>query len=187
MRGMENLSHILHEMLKVLGQQPGWLSTTLSTIMGMIVGLFGGLIKDLFLSEFVGRRNMRKALYCDIAQMFSAVDLIMSIDESRIGPGHPDKLLWRQEQFQLFPFLSEQYYSGNPAIYIQLRERFAAQTIYRDLRYVLELPPNSLPITSRNLTNKIAFYVDEGVLKRKYFKKYLRPKEKSQALLSSRS
>jgi hypothetical protein len=103
----------------------------------------------------------------------------MNIDDSMIGPGHQDKLLWRQEQFRLFPLLGEQYYSGNPTIYIQLPERFAVQTIYRKLQYVFEQSPTSLPFNTSNLAGTIAFYVEIGVLKRKYFRKYLLPKDKS--------
>jgi hypothetical protein len=106
----------------------------------------------------------------------------MNVEESLIGSGYSDTLLWRQEQFRESFFLGENYYSNNPAIYIQLPERFAVQTLYRKLQYVLEQPPTSLPFNSRDLARTIAFYVDLGVLKRKYFKKYLH-KEYAQVFL----
>lgn len=140
--------------------------------MGAVVGFFSGLIGQLVLPDLVGRRNMRSALYRDIAEMFFAVDRIMNVEESLIGSGHPDKLLWRQEQFRQSRFLGELYYSDNPAIYIQLPERFAVQTLYGKLKYVLEQPPTSLPFNARDLAGTIAFYVDVGVLKREYFKRY---------------
>jgi hypothetical protein len=179
---LEYFSRMLHEMLRILSQPPGWLSSTFSTLMGAVVGFFSGLIGQLIVPDFVGRRNMRIALYRDIADMFSAVDLVMNVEESLIGPGHPDTSLWRQEQFRQFPFLGEDYYSDSPAIYIQLPERFAVQTLYRKLKFVLEQPPASLPFNARNLAGTVAFYVDVGVLRRKYFSKYLRRKN-AKALL----
>jgi len=170
---MENFGHMLHELLRVMGQPPAWLSSAISAIMGTVAGFFGGLFRDLIVHDFVDRRNMRMALYRDVAGMFSAVDLIMNVEEWQIGSGHSDKLLWRQEQFCQCYFLGEEYYSSNPTIYIQLPERFAVQTLYRKLQYVLEQPPSSLPFSTRDLARTIAFYVDLGVLKRRYFRKYL--------------
>ena len=118
-RVMENLSHMLHEMLKILSQPPVWLSSAFSAIMGTVVGFFGGLFRDLIVPDLVARRGTRRALYQDLAQMFFAVDLIMNIEQSEIGAQHADPLLWRQDQFRQFPFLGEEYYSDNPAIYIQ--------------------------------------------------------------------
>jgi len=178
---MDNLSHMLHEMLKVLNQPPVWLSSAFSAIMGTVVGFFGGLFRDLIVSDLVGRRNMRITLYRDIAEMFFAVDRIMNVEEWRIGSGHSDTLLWRQEQFRQCYLLGEEYYSSDPTIYIQLPERFAVQTLYSKLKYVLEQPPTSFPFNVRNLAGTIAFYVDIGVLKRKYFKKYC--KKNAQVLL----
>ena len=180
---MENLNHMLHELLKILSQPPGWLTSIFSIIMATVAGFFGGLFRDLIVPDLVGRRNMQSALYRDLAEMFFAVDRIMNVEESMIGSGHSDKLLWRQEQFRQSRFLGEKYYSDNPAIYIQLPERFAVQTLYRKLQYVLEQPATSLPFNSRDLARTIAFFVDIGVLKRKYFKKYLCNKENAKALL----
>jgi hypothetical protein len=67
---MENFNDMLHEILKVLNQPPIWLSSAFSAIMGTVVGFFGGLFRDLIVTDFVGRRNMRIALYRDIADMF---------------------------------------------------------------------------------------------------------------------
>lgn len=172
----------MHEMLKVLSQPPGWLSSTFSTLVGAVVGFFSGLVGQLIVPDLVGRRNTRRALYRDTAQMFFAVDLIMSVEESLIGAGHPDPLLWRREQFRQFPFLGEGFYSDNPAIYIQLPERFAVNELYRRLRYVLEQPPASLPFNARSLAGTFVLYVNDDVLKRKYFKRHL-GKRKAQALL----
>jgi hypothetical protein len=77
--------------------------------------------------------------------------------------------------------MGEEYYSDNPAIYMQLPERFAVQTLYGKLKYVLEQPPTSFPFNARDLAGTIALYVDVGVLKRKYFKKYC--KKNAQSLL----
>jgi len=173
---------MLHELLKVLGQPPVWLAWTLSTLMGTVVGFFSGLTGQLIVPDIVGRRNTRRALYQDLAQMFFAIDLIMNTEESTIGAGHQDPLLWRQEQFRLFPFLGEEFYSDNPAIYIQLTERFAVKTLYRKLQYVFEQPPTSLPFNARSLPGTFAHYVENDVLKRKYIEKYL-GKEKALALL----
>ena len=63
-----------------------------------------------------------------------------------------------------------------------MSERFAVQTIYRKLKYVLEQPPTSLPFNTRNLAGTIAFYVDGGSLRRKYFRKYL-PRKNAKAFL----
>ena len=93
---MEYLGHLLHEMTKVLSQPPVWLSSAFSAIMGTVVGFFGGLFRDLIVPDLVGRRNMRIALYRDIAEIYSAVDRIMSLEESLLVS---DPLLWMQEQF----------------------------------------------------------------------------------------
>ena len=171
-RAMENLGRILYELMKVWTPLLVWITPAFTAIVGAVVGLFAGVFKDLIVSNYVGKRTMQTALYRDIAEMFFAVDLIMNIEERRIG--HSDALLWRQEQFRQSRFMDEEYYSGNPAIYMQLPERFAVQTIYGKLKYVLEQPPTSFPFNARYLAGTIAFYVDIGVLKRKYFKKYCR-------------
>ena len=171
-RAMENLGRILYDLIKVSNPLLVWLTPAFTAIVGAVVGLFAGFFKDLIVSNFVGKRTMQSALYRDIAEMFFAIDRIMNVEESLIGSGHPDKLVWRQEQIRQSRFMGEEYYSGNPAIYMQLPERFAVQTLYRKLQYVLDQPPTSLPFNTQDLAKTIAFFVEIGVLKRKYFKKY---------------
>lgn len=180
-KAMENLGRILYELIKVSSPLLVWLTPAFTAIVGAVVGLFAGVFKDLIVSNLVGKRTMQIALYRDIAEMFFAIDRIMNVEEWRIGSGHSDTLLWRQEQFRQCYLLGEEYYSSDPTIYIQLPERFAVQTLYSKLKYVLEQPPTSFPFNARNLAGTIAFYVDIGVLKRKYFKKYC--KKNAQALL----
>jgi len=171
---MEDISQMLHEMSKILSQPPGWLSLTIiSTLMGAVGGFFSRFIGQLIVPDFVGRRSMRRALYRDLAEIFFTVDMFMDIDQLSTGYQDPDQLLWRQDQFRRLSFLGEKYYSDNPAIYIQLSERFAVKDIYRKLQYVLELPSTSLPFNTRMLKGTFFDFISMGVLKRKYFRKYL--------------
>jgi hypothetical protein len=163
-------SHMLHEILKTLNQPPMWLSSTLSTILGF----FSALVGQLIVPDLVGRRNMRRVLYRDLAQMFWAVDKFMNAEPSEFGALHSDPLVWQQDQFRKFLFFQgEKYCLDNPAIYMQLPERFAGQTLYRRFHLILEDPLLALPLNTHAAVKTFASYVHDGGLKRKYFRKFL--------------
>jgi hypothetical protein len=164
---------MLNLTLESLSQPSVWLTSTYSMLLGAVVGFFSGLVSQMFVPDLVSRLKARKALYQDLAQVFFAVDLAMNIEETEIGPQYPDKLAWRQEQIRQFPIIGEAYYKNNPAIYIQLRERFAARALYQRLQYVLEQPSTSLPVNARSLIGTFVLFVNNGGLQRKYFGRYL--------------
>jgi hypothetical protein len=172
------------EVFKILSSPPGWLAWTCSLIISTIAGFVSGLIAQMVVPDLVGLRSMRRTLYRDLAQMYFAVDLIMNMDEPMRSAGQDDPLAWRQLKFRDFPFVGEGFYTANPAVYMQLRERFAIKALYQRLNYVLEQPPTSLPHNARSLAGVFALFVKEGVLKPKYFKRYL-DREKARALLAS--
>jgi len=159
---------MLHEILKFLSQPLGWFSTTFSIIMGMFVGFIG----KFFVDDFGRRYVMRRVLYIDLAQMFFAVEMTMN---EKPSPIHSDTMLWRQGQFRdrLF-FHGEQYCLSNPEIYIQLRERFASMTLYQRFHKILDDPADAVLFNAEKTTRIFALYVQEGVLRRIYFRWFLR-------------
>jgi hypothetical protein len=192
-RGVFLGRHMLSEILKTSSQPPPWwLASTFSTLLGAVVGFCLGLVGQWFgqwfLADRLGCRNMRRVLYRDLAQMFWAVDHYMNTDPSEMGAQCSDPLLWQQSQFRKFlSFQAEKYCLDNPAIYMQLPERFAGQTLYRWFHCILEEPVMALPLNTRWAVKVFTQYVHDGDvhnggLKRKYFKKFL-GKEKARDLL----
>jgi hypothetical protein len=169
---------MVHEMLKALSHPPWWLVSAFSTLLGAVVGFFSGLVGQWIVADRLGQRNMRRVLYRDLAQMFWAVDRFMNMDPSEIGAMHSDRLLWQQDQFRKFLFFQgEKYCLDNPAIYMQLPERFAGQTLYRSFHCILEDPIIAIPLNTRSAVKQFAYYVHDGTLKRKYLRKFLRKEQ----------
>jgi hypothetical protein len=164
---------MLHEMLIRFSQPPWWLVSTFSTILGTVAGFFCGLVSQWIVLDRLGTRNMRRVLYRDLAQMFWTVDRFMNT-QPEIGALHSDPLLWQQDQFRKFLFFQgEKYCLENPAIYMQLPERFAGQTLYRRFHCILEDPLIAVNLNTHSAVAGFAHYVHEGVLERKYFRRFL--------------
>lgn len=142
------------------------------------MGFISALAGQLIVPDLVGRRNMRRVLYRDLAQMFWAVDTFMNTDPSEIGALYSDPLVWQQDQFRKFLFFQgERYCLENPAVYMQLPERFAGQALYRCFHCILEDPITALSYNTRSAVRTFVQYVHDGGLERKYFRKFLRKKQ----------
>jgi len=172
----------LGEISKILYQPPWWLTI----LFGAVVGFFSGLVGQSIVTDWAGRRNMRRVLYRDRTQMFWAVERFMSPDVTEIcAPVGPEPLRWRQDQMRRYlSFLGEKYCLGNPAVYVQLPERFAAMELYPRFHGLLEEPADALPSNARRLRVVFADYVQGGTLRAKNFRKYLSNK-KALALLKA--
>jgi hypothetical protein len=134
--------------------------------------MFGGFIGKYFVDDFGRRHAMRRVLYIDLAQMFFAVEMTMDEEPS---PIHSDTMLWRQGQFRDRQFFhGEQYCLSNPEIYLQLRERFASMTLYQRFHKILDDPADAVSFNAEKTTRIFALYVQEGVLRRIYFRWFLR-------------
>jgi hypothetical protein len=166
---------MLHAILTFLSQLPVWFTSTFSAILGAVAGIFSGFIGKWVVDDFGRRRAMRRVLYRDLAQMFFAVEMTMDAEPSAIGVLPADPLTWRQGELRKFLFFhGEQYCLGNPEIYIQLPERFAGMTLYRLFHGILDDPAEAVPFNARSVTRTFAHYVHIGVLRRKYFQRFLR-------------
>jgi hypothetical protein len=178
---------MLGEISKILNQPPWWLASTLTSLVGAVVGFFSGLVGQSIVIDWAGRRNMRRVLYRDLTQMFWAVEQFMGQDVTEIcAPAGPDPLRWRQDQMRRYlSFLGEKYCLGNPAVYVQLPERFASMELYPLFHGLLEKPADAVPLNTRRLRVVFADYVHRGTLKAKHFRRYLSNKEKALRLLSA--
>jgi hypothetical protein len=180
---MENLALVPLGNSDLISRPPVWLATTFTTVFGAVAGFFSGLVGQLVIPNVVGQLNMRRVLYRDLAQMLFAVDMVMNMEPSELGALQPDPMLWQQEQFKKFLFFhGEKCCLDNPAIYIQLPERFASQMLYRQLHCILDDPAISLGLNSRKVVRMFAAYVHDGVLRRRRFRRFL-GRDKARGLL----
>ena len=175
---------MLGDVSRILNQPPWWLSSAFTLLLGAVVGLFSGLVGQSIVIDMVGRRNMRRVLYRDLAQMFWAVERFTGPDVAELGaPTDADCSEWRQDQLRRFLFfLGEKYCMGNPALYVQLPERFASQELYPRFHRLLEDPADSLQSNTRGLRLVFVDYVHDGSLATKYLKKYLGRKKARELL-----
>jgi hypothetical protein len=172
-------------MVSSTAEMPWWFTSTFSILLGAVVGIFSGLVGQWFVADWLGGYRMRRVLYRDLAQMFLVVDKFMNMEPSlsEMSAWGSDPLLWQQHQFKKrLWFRGEKYCLDNAAIYMQLPERFAGETLYRCFRCILEDPASAIPLNTRTAADLFALYIDDGVLKPRYFKCFCR-KNVAQVLL----
>src|SRR5262249_39168107 len=94
---------------------PAWRVAFISATLGFLAGLLSRFF-DRFLVEWHERRVMRRVLYVDIANMFLAVEDIMSFKELQGS----DLYQWQQEQLKAhLKFPGEAYSNGKQDIFMQ--------------------------------------------------------------------
>jgi hypothetical protein len=112
-------------------------------IIGALTGGLGAIFVQLFLRWFENhskRRDMRRAICCDLVEMFWALYWIQG---QPLGAGETGEThrLWQEQQVRgIIRFSVEKFAHDNPSIYFRLAERGAAETIYRALHQLLDSP-----------------------------------------------
>ncbi len=147
---------------------PQWKIAVLSTLLGLITGLLAQPFV-LLIKEWFDRHGMRRMLYRDLAELFCKVDSVMSFKQlsgTRL-------YTWQEAQLrELISFEGETYLKQKPEQYMQLPERFAADTCYRQFHRVLD-EKNSLHVNTHLALAVFAGAVHERSLDPDWLRRFL--------------
>jgi hypothetical protein len=171
---MPDYSKQLAEIAQALSQPTTsvWLVATFSTVLGAffaVIATITGQLLTMVLTDAYRRYKARRILYLDLTDMFFAVRGIMAFAEL---PAY-DRSRWQEDQLRKnLLFRGEQYCSDNLEIYMQLPERFAAETLYQRFHQILD-QANSMHVNMGSALFAFAECVHSGDLAAKYFRRFL--------------
>jgi hypothetical protein len=145
-----------------------WLIVSFSVVIGFLAGIIGRFLEK-YITEWHDLRNIRRILYLDIADLFFAVDSVMSLPDSALH----NAALWREQELRTWlKFEREKYLTSRPDLYMRLRERGTAEFLYVAYHRILE-EPGAMHVNSGLANRSVAEAIETGHLQAKYFRKYL--------------
>jgi hypothetical protein len=162
---------------------PGWLIAIIGAITGVVLSVLSQLLLRWF-DRFTKRRDMQRMLYIDLVEMFWAVDWIGTRPEGTDETPETFRA-WQKIQINsLLKFTAEEHAKRNPDIYMQLKERGAAEMIYRHLHQLVD-EPNWLSTNLSFILTIFSSHLQEGFLSAKVLQRALGKERATKLMLKT--
>jgi len=172
----------LEEIIRLLSRRgiSPWVLAAFAALLGVVGGAVGRAIEPL-IADISRRRGLRRVLYGDLAGMFFQVDTITTFGERWANDHVRDDAFHRLSGD--LDFQAEAYISANRDVFMQLRERQAANHVYRLLHRIIDDVPRNMETNCRAVQWMIGKYLRDGSLNPKYFGRSL-PKNQARRLIT---
>jgi hypothetical protein len=133
----------LEEIIRLLSRRgiSPWVLAAFAALLGVVGGAVGRAIEPL-IADISRRRRLRRVLYGDLAGMFFQVDTITTFGERWANDHVRDDAFHRLSGD--LDFQAEAYISANRDVFMQLRERQAANHVYRLLHRIIDDVPRNM-------------------------------------------